>query len=321
MIRIALDAMGGDLGPSVVVEGAVAALKNSEGIKILLTGDEPLLRAEIERFGGSGLPIEIVHTTQVVDMNDHPVAALKQKPDSSLLKCVMLQKQGLADASLSPGNSGAMMAASLTVLGRAGKVSRPAVAPVLPSLGGPFVLVDAGANKDEKAAQLLQFGQCGAILAKHTLKVENPRVALLNMGEEEEKGTEVVAETYQLLKNSKLNFVGNVEGHELIKGGFDVLVTGGFTGNIVLKLYEGFGAYIAKAFAPTMQPEQRAAFEKNWTYEENSAAPLLGLNGAAFIMHGRSTAFAFQHAIRIAAGIAGAEVHKRIAEEVESLEA
>jgi phosphate acyltransferase len=321
VIRIALDAMGGDLGPSVVVEGAVAALKGSEGIQVILTGDESVLKAEIERFGGSDLPIEIVHTTQVVAMDDHPVAALKQKPDSSLLKCVMLQKQGLADASVSPGNSGAMMAASLTVLGRAGKVSRPAVAPVLPSLGGRFILVDAGANKDEKASQLLQFGQCGAILAKHTLQVENPRVALLNMGEEEEKGTEVVAETYQLLKKSGLNFVGNIEGHELIKGGFDVLVTGGFTGNIVLKLYEGFGAYISKAFAPTLPPEQKAAFDKHWTYEANSAAPLLGLNGAAFIMHGRSSAIAFQHAIHIAASIAGAQVHKRIAEEVESLEA
>lgn len=321
MIRIALDAMGGDLGAAVVVEGAVAALKQAEGIKVLLTGDETVLKAEIERFGGSDLPIEIVHTTQVVGMEDHPVAALKQKPDSSLLKCVMLQKQGLADASVSPGNSGAMMAASLTVLGRAGKVSRPAVAPVLPSLGGPFVLVDAGANKDEKPAQLFQFGQCGAILAKHALKAEKPRIALLNMGEEEEKGTEVVAETFQLLKNSGLNFVGNVEGHDLIKGGFDVLVTGGFTGNIVLKLYEGFGAYMRKAFAPSMPAEARAAFDKAWSYEANSAAPLLGINGAAFIMHGRSTAEAFQHAIHIAAGIAGAALHKRIAEEVESLEA
>jgi glycerol-3-phosphate acyltransferase PlsX len=321
VIRIALDAMGGDLGSSVVVEGAVSALRGTDGIKVLLTGDEAQLKAEIVRLGGEGLPIEVVPTTQVIEMHDHPVAALKHKPDSSLLKCVMLQKQGLADASVSPGNSGAMMAASLTVLGRAGKVSRPAVAPVLPSLGGPFVLVDAGANKDEKAAQLLQFGQCGAILAKHTLKVENPRVALLNMGEEDEKGTETVAETFQLLKKSGLNFVGNVEGHDLIKGGFDVLVTGGFTGNIVLKLYEGFGAYMRKAFAPSMPAEQRAAFDKAWSYEANSAAPLLGLNGAAFIMHGRSTAEAFRQAIHIAAGIAGAEVHKRIAAEVESLEA
>lgn len=320
MMRVALDAMGGDLGPSVVVEGVVAALKNLKDVSVLLVGDEATLKAEVERHGGQDLPIEVVHTSQVVDMNDHPVAALKSKPDSSLLKCVMLQKQGLADASVSPGNSGAMMAASLTVLGRAGKISRPAVAPVLPSLGGRYILVDAGANKDEKASQLAQFAHCGAILARETFKIDRPRVALLNMGEEEEKGTEVVAETYQLLKNSGLNFIGNIEGHELIKGGFEVLVTGGFTGNIVLKLYEGFGAYISKAFAPTMPPEQRAAFDNAWCYEANSAAPLLGINGAAFIMHGRSSAVAYQHAIGIAADIARNAVHERIAADVKSLE-
>lgn len=320
MIRVAFDAMGGDLGPSVVVEGAVAALKASEDVKVLLTGDEAVLRSELDKVDAKHLPIEIVHASQVIGMNDHPVASLKQKPDSSLLKCVMLQKQGLADASVSPGNSGAMMAASLTVLGRAGKISRPAVAPVLPSLGGPFVMVDAGANKDEKPLHLLQFAVCGSLFARQAFKTERPRIALLNMGEEEEKGSEVVAEAHKLLKASSLNFIGNVEGHDLIKGGFDVLVTGGFTGNIVLKLYEGFGAYMRKAFAPTMPVEQRAAFETAWSYEANSAGPLLGLNGAAFIMHGRSTADAFCNAVRIAADIAGAEVHKHIAAEVESLE-
>jgi glycerol-3-phosphate acyltransferase PlsX len=312
--------MGGDLGPSVVVEGVVAALKASEGIEILLTGDEAVLKGEIDKAGAAGLPIKVVHASQVIGMNDHPVASLKQKPDSSLLKCVMLQKQGLADASVSPGNSGAMMAASLTVLGRAGKVSRPAVAPIMPSLGGPFVLVDAGANKDEKPLHLLQFAVCGSLFAREAFKTERPRIALLNMGEEEEKGSEVVAETYKLLKESSLNFVGNVEGHDLIKGGFDVLVTGGFTGNIVLKLYEGFGAYMRKAFASTMPAEQRAAFEKAWSYEANSAGPLLGLNGAAFIMHGRSTADAFRNAVRIVADVAGAQVHQRIAAAVESLQ-
>ena len=321
MVRVALDAMGGDLGPKAAVEGAIAALKSAPGpLTVVLTGDEPALRALITECGGEGLPLEVVHTTQVVEMTDTPTVALKTKPDSSLAVCVGLQKKGLVHASASPGNTGAMMAASLMILGRAGKISRPTVATVLPTATNRVVMVDSGANVDEKPAQLLQFAVCGSIYAQKVLGVENPKVALLNMGEEEHKGTEVVAEAYKLLKASHLNFVGNVEGHDVLRGGFDVLVTPGFTGNVVLKLVEGFGEYLVHNFRHAVSGPSFDAIFESFNYENSAGGLLLGLDGTSVIMHGRSTPRAYCTGILIARQMAEAQVHRKIAEDIERLE-
>lgn len=321
MIRIALDAMGGDLGPREAVQGAILALRQAPGpMAVVLTGDEATLRGLIAECGGEGLPIEVVHTTQVVEMSDTPTVALKTKPDSSLTVCVGLQKKGLVQASVSPGNTGAMMAASLMVLGRAGKISRPTVATVLPTTTNKVVMVDSGANVDEKPFQLVQFAVCGSIYAKNVLGVENPRVALLNMGEEEHKGTEVVAETYKLLKASHLNFVGNVEGHDIPKGGIDVLVTPGFTGNVVLKLYEGMGEFMAHTFRAVAKGEPYESVLEKWNYENEAGGLLLGLDGTSVIMHGRSSARAYISGLHIAYRMAAAQVHRKIAAEIDTLE-
>ncbi|MBK8802113.1 MAG: phosphate acyltransferase PlsX [Fibrobacteres bacterium] len=321
MIRIALDAMGGDLGPREAVQGAIQALKQAPGpMAVVLTGDEPVLRDLIAQCGGAGLPLEVVHTTQIVEMSDTPTVALKTKPDSSLTVCVGLQKKGLVQASVSPGNTGAMMAASLMILGRAGKVSRPTVATVLPTATNKVVMVDSGANVDEKPIQLMQFAVCGSIYSKHVLGVENPRVGLLNMGEEDHKGTEVVAETYKLLKASHLNFVGNVEGHDIPKGGIDVLVTPGFTGNVVLKLYEGMGEYMAHTFKHALSGPHFDAIFETWNYENEAGGLLLGLDGTSVIMHGRSSARAYVSGLHVAYRMASASVHRKIAAEIETLE-
>jgi glycerol-3-phosphate acyltransferase PlsX len=321
MVRIALDAMGGDLGPEAAVEGALQALRSAPGpMAVVLTGDEPTLKALIEAKGGSELPVKTVHTTQVVEMSDTPTVALKTKPDSSLVVSVGLQKKGLVDASVSPGNTGAMMAASLMILGRVGKISRPTVATVLPTATNKFVMVDSGANVDEKPSQLLQFAHCGAVYANLVRGVESPRVALLNMGEEEGKGTETVAEAHQLLKNSGLNFVGNVEGNDLPKGGFDVLVTPGYTGNVVLKLYEGMGEFMYRSFAKHLQGPEWKDFFQTWSYENEAGGLLLGLDGTSVIMHGRSNPKAYVSGLNVAWRMASSGVHKRIGEAVESLE-
>jgi phosphate acyltransferase len=320
-LRIALDAMGGDLGPKAAVEGAILALRQAPGpMAVVLTGDEPVLKGLISELGGSDLPLEVVHTTQVVEMSDTPTVAMKTKPDSSLAVCVGLQKKGLVNASVSPGNTGAMMATSLVVLGRAGKISRPTVATVLPSRGTPgIVLVDSGANVDEKPAQLLQFAVCGASYSRYVLGVESPKVALLNMGEEEHKGSETVAATYQLLKASHLNFVGNVEGHDIMRGGFDVLVTPGFTGNVVLKLFEGMGEFMSRAFRGAVKGEPFDSIFESMNYESRAGGLLLGLDGTSLIMHGRSSARAYVSGLHIAYQMAAAGVHRKIAEGIELL--
>lgn len=321
MVRIALDAMGGDLGPEAAVEGALQILRAAPGpMSIVLVGDEPVLKGIVEAKGGSDLPLKIVHTTQIVEMSDTPTVALKTKPDSSLVVCVGLQKKGVVDASVSPGNTGAMMAASLMILGRVGKISRPTVATVLPTATNKFVMVDSGANVDEKPSQLVQFAHCGAVYARLVRGVESPRVALLNMGEEETKGSEVVAETYKLLKESGLNFVGNVEGNDLPKGGIDVLVTPGYTGNIVLKLYEGMGEFMYRSFAKHLQGPEWKDFFQTWSYENEAGGLLLGLDGTSVIMHGRSNPKAYVSALNVAWRMASSGVHKRIAEAVETPE-
>ncbi len=320
MVRVALDAMGGDLGPRAAVEGAITALRTAPGpLTVVLTGDEPTLRGLITECGGEGLALEIVHTTQVVEMSDTPTVALKTKPDSSLAVCVGLQKKGLVHASASPGNTGAMMAASLMILGRAGKISRPTVATLIPTSTNRVVMVDSGANVDEKPTQLLQFAVCGSIYARLMLGVEHPKVALLNMGEEEHKGTETVSETYKLLKASHLNFIGNVEGHDVLRGGFDVLVTPGFTGNVVLKFIEGMGEFMVHNFRDAVSGDKFDALFESFNYENAAGALLLGLDVTSLIMHGRSTARAYCTGVLTARQMAEAQVHRKIAEDIERL--
>jgi phosphate acyltransferase len=316
MIRVALDAMGGDYAPKSVVEGAVLAAKSANGrYEILLCGPESEVQGLISGFGYDGRGIQIVHAPELVAMDESPASILKTKPNSGLVQCVALQKAGKAQASISAGNSGGMMAACLMILGRSGNIPRPAIATVMPGLGRKWVLCDAGANVDEKPATLVAFGISGSIYAEHILGRPKPKVGLLNIGEEEKKGPEVLQEAHQLLKQAPINFIGNVEGRDLLRGEVDVVVAPGYAGNIVLKLMEGFHEYFLKLFGDMDTPAARQ-FKVDWDYANFGGAMLLGLNGTGIITHGRADARAIQNGLDLAANLAAAKVSETISQKL-----
>jgi glycerol-3-phosphate acyltransferase PlsX len=313
MIKVALDAMGGDHAPKAIVEGAILAARESQGKYIIvLTGPEDVVKSTLSSLGYAGEGMEIVHAPDLVAMDDSPTAVLKTKPNSGLVACVSLQKAGKVQASISAGNSGAMMAACLMILGRVGNMPRPAIACDVPSFGQKITLLDCGANVDEKAPTLVAFGICGSIYSETMLGRKNPKVGLLNMGEEEKKGTEVLQEAHQLLKQAPINFIGNVEGRDIMKGEADVIVTGGYTGNVVLKLMEGFYEYHLKTFGK-IDNQQGRQFHQDWDYANFGAAMLLGLKGTGLITHGRANAKVIKNGLDLAYRLASSQVSEKIA--------
>lgn len=316
MIKVALDAMGGDHAPREIIKGAVqAAERNQDTIEVVLCGPESVVKEELAKHAYSGTNISVVDAPELVAMDESPSNVLKTKPNSGLVTSVALQKKGLVQASVSAGNSGAMMAASLMILGRAGKISRPTIATFIPGVQKSTILVDSGANLDEKPSHLVDFALCGSTFAKHFMGRENPTVGLLSVGEEEKKGPEVIQETHKLLKNAPLNFYGNVEGHDLVRGIVDVVVTPGYTGNVVLKLVEGFYA-LHKKFFGDIDTENGKKFDHMFDYRVHGGALLLGLNGTAVITHGRADSLAIQRSVEVAAEFAENEVSRKIAEKL-----
>ena len=322
-MRIAVDAMGGDYGPPVVVEGSVTAAREY-GIPILLVGDETALKRELQRHGGQRLAIEIRHASQVIHMDEPPAQALRKKRDSSLRVAANAVRERDAAAFISAGNTGAAMAIAMFVLGVLPGVERPAIAVVLPNLRGKTVLLDAGANVDPKPRHLVQFAVMGTVYARDILGIANPRVGLLSVGEEEGKGNELTKETFKDLEHSNLNFIGNVEGRDIYSGHADVVVTDGFTGNVALKISESLaetlGAMIreeltrdwmSKVAGFLAQPAFRR-FRKRVDYAELGGAPLLGIDGASMICHGASPPKAIKNAIRLAAGWVKGNVNDHI---------
>ena len=305
-MRIALDAMGTDRHPAVEVEGAVLALRDlPEDFELLLIGDAERVASELDRHADAPRQrIELVHAPDVIRPGEGAASAVRRKPRSSIVVGLTLQREGAADAFVSAGSTGAVMAASLFLLGPLRGVDRPAVATILPTAGQPCLLIDSGANVDCKPPQLLQFARLGAIYAEDVWRRPSARVGLLNIGEEPEKGDEVSVDAHRLLRESDLNFVGNVEGRDIIRGVCDVLVTDGFTGNVLLKFYEsvtGFmhgllGAELAKAHV-TLNLD---ALFRVFDYTEYGGAPLLGVNGVSIICHGGSPPRAIRNALRVA---------------------
>jgi len=303
-----LDAMGTDSAPSNEVEGAVTALRRFEkGCEILLVGDQDLIKAELSRH--SDFPkdkVSVVHAPDRIIPGEPPAAAVRRKPDSSIVVGVKLQREGEADAFVSAGSTGAVMAASLLFLRPLPGVDRPAIGTVLPTSKGPTLLLDAGANVDCKPQHLLQFAHLGHIYAQDILGVEDPRIGLLNIGEEPEKGNELSVESHKLLAMEDLNFVGNIEGREIIRGGCDVLVCDGFDGNLILKFYESVAAFIIGILKKEMEAHHADELDLNeifrfLDYEEEGGAPLLGVNGVSIIMHGSSSPKAISNALEVAA--------------------
>jgi glycerol-3-phosphate acyltransferase PlsX len=324
-MRIALDAMGGDFAPEVTVAGAIEAA-TEYGIDVLLVGDRDKLTASLREKRYPSDRISIIHASEVVEMHESPTTALRRKKDSSIRRAIELVKHGDADAVVSAGHSGVAMATSLFILGKVAHVDRPAIATIMPSLTGFFLLVDAGANVDCKPENLLQFARMGAAYFGAIFNVARPRIRLLSIGEEDTKGNELTKEAFKLLKATDLNFTGNIEGKDIFTGAADVVVCDGFIGNTVLKVSEGLADVILRMLKREIanvttgrlgylmiKPAIRN-FKKRTDYSEYGGAPLLGINGTSIISHGRSSARAIRNAVRFAADIAAKKVHEIIGE-------
>ncbi|MGH9775828.1 MAG: phosphate acyltransferase PlsX [Candidatus Acidiferrales bacterium] len=328
MTTIALDAMGGDHAPRAEVEGAVLAARERD-VRVLLVGTETVVRQELGRHRTRGLPIEIVPSSEVITMSESPVQAFRKKKNSSVHVAVRLVKDGQADAFVSAGNTGAVMAVARFLLGTLPSVNRPALAAPMPnSRGGATVILDVGANVDSKPEHLEQFAIMGEIYYRTIFGTRRPRVGLLSIGEEETKGNDLTREAYPRLKNSSLNFLGNVEGRDVFRGDVDVVVCDGFIGNVALKITEGvaehIGALLKKALQSTIAAQigyalSRRAFKdfkKKIDHSEYGGAPLLGVRGITIITHGSSNSNAIKNAIRVADELCRSKANEKIEQEL-----
>ena len=306
--------MGGDHGPGVVVHGAVRFFRESprkllKNVKIILVGNQDTVARLLSNAGGQKYPIEIQHASQVVTMDDHPAEALKLKPDSSMMVMAGLQRKGIANAMVSPGNTGAMMASSMFALGRIKGISRPALASTIPTIGNPTILVDVGANVGCRPQLLYKFAFMGSLYSKLVFGIDMPKVSLLNVGSEPSKGPADIQEVYKMLERSPLNFTGNIEGNGILMGNADVVVCDGYTGNVLVKFIESIAAMVGGTLYLEMKKQwtsrmgylfMKPSFNKLWKKfdaAEYGGAPLLGLNGAAIVAHGSSSALAIKNAV------------------------
>lgn len=310
-MRIGVDAMGGDFAPREIIRGALDVVPNLNGHELILVGDESVIETEMSRFEASRDSVTIVHTSQVIGMNEVPVEAVRSKRDSSIVKLATMAGKGELDAVISAGNTGAFAAASQLRMGLIPGVARSGIAVVLPSFTGPIVMCDVGANISPKSHHLLQYAMMASAYARHVLGVIKPRVGLLSIGQEDLKGTTLVQQAHELIRACELvNFVGNVEGRDLFRGSCDVVVCDGFAGNIALKLTEGLAEGLVKTFEKEIalaSPDLAASFKPvvrrvwaNHDYAEYGGAPLLGVNGVCIICHGSSTHVAIRNAVRVA---------------------
>jgi glycerol-3-phosphate acyltransferase PlsX len=324
-VRIALDAMGGDYAPRTTVEGAVLAAREL-GLEIVLVGDQEVVAKELKEHDVRGLKLTIEHAPEVVAMDESPMGAVLDKPRSSLHVCYELLKRGTAAAAISAGNSGAMMTIGIALMGNIAGIDRPAIASVLPTLDEISLLIDAGANTEVKPHNLVQFALMGSVYMRHLRGLHNPRIAILSNGEEDSKGDEVTRAAAAILRQMPaLNYVGYIEGRDINHGKADVIVTDGFTGNVVLKTMEGFARFLLgnlrEIYTGSMRGrlgylmtrKRLTAMRERFDPSEYGGAPLLGINGAAFIAHGSSNARAIRNALRAAASSAlGDAVNREI---------
>jgi glycerol-3-phosphate acyltransferase PlsX len=328
-MKIALDAMGGDFAPKNIVAGAVLALRENAAItKLFLVGDTDRIKTELASNQFSDSRIEIVHASQVVEMSDGAVESVRRKKDSSVSRAIDLVKNGDAEAIVSAGHTGAAVAATTIKLRTLPGVERPGIASVIPTESNVFVLIDSGANIDARPMHLLQYAIMGSVYSKHVLKYENPQIGLMSIGDEDVKGSDFTKDVFKLLKESKLNFRGNVEGHDLFKHPVEVVLCDGFVGNVVLKTCEA----IADAIFDWLKHELKKrpirmagamiakgafkAIKKKTNYEEYGGSPLLGVNGICIIAHGSSTPKAIKNAIRVACEGIQQQINPHIVEEI-----
>ncbi len=310
MVRVAVDAMGGDNAPQEIIKGAADALKANKELFIVLLGDEAVLSKQLSETEYPKDRLVVRHTSEVIEMAEPPVAAIRTKKDSSMVAGMKLVHDKECDAFVTAGSTGATLVGGQLIVGRIKGIERPPLAPVMPTAKGPVLLIDCGANVDARSSQLVQFAQMGSIYMEKIMGIRNPRVALLNIGTEEEKGNALTKETYPLLKELEgINFVGNIEAREVPAGAADVVVCDAFAGNVILKMYEGvarvllseikgalLSSFRAKIGALLIKPALKATLKK-FDAKTYGGAPLLGLNGLVVKSHGSAVAIEVQHAI------------------------
>ncbi len=302
-VIVAVDAMGGDNAPVEPIKGAVNAVNAKDNIYVVLTGKEEIIRSELEKYTYNKEKITVCNADEVIETGEPPVMAIKKKKNSSLVMALNMVKEGSADAFVSAGSSGAILVGGQVIVGRIKGVERPPLAPLIPTKKGVSLLVDCGANVDARPSHLVQFARMGSIYMEHVMGVKNPKVAIVNIGVEEEKGNQLVKETYPLLKNcTDINFVGSIEARDIPNGDVDVIVCEAFVGNVILKLYEGVGAALISKVKEGMMTSLRSKIGallvkpalkktlKSFDASEYGGAPLIGLNGLVVKTHGNSTA-------------------------------
>ncbi len=327
-MRIALDAMGGDLGPELPIRGALAAITDRDDLEVVLLGPRDLLERQIAEIAGSdsrvSLRLGVEHAPETVSMDESPVEAVRKKKNSTIMVGFDLVRNGAADAVVSAGNSGATMAAAIRKLGRLPGISRPGITSFFPTLKKPVMIMDIGANVDCRPKHLLQFAIMASSCSRLLCHIDSPRVGLLSIGEETGKGNALVKETHALLSASGMNFIGNVEGRDVYRGDVDVIVCDGFVGNISLKISEGLAEAAMQMLKTEIMKTLRAkigyllirkafrSFRKRVDYAEYGGAPLLGINGTGIICHGTSNAVALRNAIYVAADMVRHQVNESI---------
>lgn len=333
MVRtcIAVDCMGGDNAPGEIVKGAIEACNKNANIDLKLVGIEDAISKELEKYTYNKEQVEIIHTTEIIETGEPPVAAIRAKKDSSLVKSMMLVKEGAADAMVTAGSTGATLVGGQLLVGRIKGVKRPPLAPLIPTDKGASLLIDCGANVDAKPQNLVQFAKIGSVYMENVHGIKNPRVAIVNIGAEEEKGNALVKETYPLLAQMKdINFIGNIEARDIPKGDADVIVCEAFVGNVILKMYEGVGSVLLSRIKGTLMSSLKTKIGalliksslketlKDFQLEKYGGAPLLGLNGLVVKTHGSSKSVEVCNSVLQCVTFKEMEINKKIQEKIEN---
>lgn len=309
-VNVAVDAMGGDNAPGEIVKGAIEAVKESSKIKVFLVGKEDVIKEELKKYQYNEEQAEIVHAEEIIETAEPPVMAIRKKKDSSIVKALNMVKDGTCDAYVSAGSTGATLVGGQVIVGRIKGVERPPLAPMIPTAKGASLLIDCGANVDARPSHLVQFAKIGSVYMENVIGVKNPKVAIVNIGAEEEKGNALVKETFPLLKNCPdINFIGSIEARDIPAGEADVIVCEAFVGNVILKMYEGVGGVLIKKVKEGMMTSLRSKIGallvkpalkqtlKAFDLEAYGGAPLLGLNGLVVKTHGSSKAIEIKNSV------------------------
>lgn len=329
MVNVAVDAMGGDNAPVEIIKGAIEAINEDKRVKVFLVGREPVITEELKKYTYNSEQLEIVHAEEVVETAEPPVNAIRKKKDSSLVKAMYMVKEGSCDALVTAGSTGATLVGGQVIVGRIKGVERPPLAPLIPTEKGVSLLIDCGANVDARPSHLVQFAKMGSVYMESVMGVKNPKVGIVNIGAEEEKGNALVKETFPLLKNCpEINFIGSVEARDIPNGDADVIVCEAFVGNVVLKMYEGVGAALIRKVKSGMMSTFRSKIGallvkpalkktlKSFDTEQYGGAPLLGLNGLVVKTHGSSKAIEIKNSILQCIAFKEQKINEKIKEKI-----